>query len=55
MSKAIPAYDAAVDAPAHHHAVFDYDSGPPVDRGPSTRKPPANEDVARHFAAAKAD
>lgn len=33
MSKAIPAYDAAVDAPKHHHPVYDYDSGPPVDRG----------------------
>jgi heme/copper-type cytochrome/quinol oxidase subunit 3 len=33
MSKAIPAYDAAVDAPRHHHPVYDYDSGPPVDRG----------------------
>lgn len=26
-------YDPAVDAPAPHHAVYDYDSGPPVDRG----------------------
>ncbi len=25
--------DAAMDAPAHHHPVYDYDSGPPVDRG----------------------
>lgn len=35
MSNAIPipAYDPAVDAPAHHHAVYDYDSGPPVARG----------------------
>jgi len=33
MSDAIPAYDAAVDAPKHHHPVYDYDSGPPVDRG----------------------
>jgi heme/copper-type cytochrome/quinol oxidase subunit 3 len=33
MSNAIEAYDPAVDAPAHHHPVFDYDSGPPVDRG----------------------
>ena len=33
MSHAIPAYDPAVDAPAHHHAVYDYDSGPPVHRG----------------------
>jgi heme/copper-type cytochrome/quinol oxidase subunit 3 len=33
MSHAIPAYDPAVDAPAHHHPVYDYDSGPPVHRG----------------------
>ncbi|MBL6720295.1 MAG: heme-copper oxidase subunit III [Planctomycetes bacterium] len=33
MTDAIPAYDAAVDAPKHHHPVYDYDSGPPVDRG----------------------
>lgn len=33
MSSNIPAYDPAVDAPAHHHPVYDYDSGPPVDRG----------------------
>ncbi len=33
MSDAIQAYDPAVDAPAHHHPVYDYDSGPPVDRG----------------------
>jgi cytochrome c oxidase subunit III len=33
MTEAIPAYDPAVDAPAHHHPVYDYDSGPPVDRG----------------------
>ena len=32
-NKAIPAYDPAVDAPRHHHPVYDYDSGPPVDRG----------------------
>jgi heme/copper-type cytochrome/quinol oxidase subunit 3 len=32
MSEAI-AYDPAVDAPAHHHPVYDYDSGPPVERG----------------------
>jgi len=30
---AIPAYDPAVDAPKHHHPVYDYDSGPPVHRG----------------------
>ena len=33
MSDAIQAYDPAVDAPAHHHPIYDYDSGPPVDRG----------------------
>jgi len=33
MSYAIPAYDPAVDAPRHHHAIYDYDSGPPVHRG----------------------
>ena len=33
MSKAIPAYDPAIDAPRPHHPVYDYDSGPPVDRG----------------------
>jgi len=33
MSEAIAAYDPAVDAPAHHHPVYDYDSGPPVERG----------------------
>ena len=33
MSQPIAAYDPAVDAPAHHHPVYDYDSGPPVDRG----------------------
>lgn len=33
MSHAIPAYDPALDAPAPHHAVYDYDSGPPVHRG----------------------
>lgn len=27
------AYDPAIDAPAHHHGVYDYDSGPPVERG----------------------
>jgi len=26
------AYDPEIDAPAHHHAVYDYDSGPPVER-----------------------
>ena len=33
MNDAIEAYDPAVDAPAHHHPIYDYDSGPPVDRG----------------------
>jgi heme/copper-type cytochrome/quinol oxidase subunit 3 len=27
------AYDPVRDAPAHHHPIYDYDSGPPVDRG----------------------
>jgi cytochrome c oxidase subunit III len=30
---AIPAFDPAIDAPKPHHAVYDYDSGPPVHRG----------------------
>lgn len=33
MSEALAAYDPAVDAPLHHHPVYDYDSGPPVERG----------------------
>ena len=33
MSQSIATYDPHHDAPAHHHPVFDYDSGPPVDRG----------------------
>jgi cytochrome c oxidase subunit 3 len=33
MTDAIAAYDPATDAPVHHHAIYDYDSGPPVDRG----------------------
>lgn len=33
MSEAIATYDPAVDAPVHHHPVYDYDSGPPVERG----------------------
>ena len=33
MSLQSPAYDPALDAPAHHHPIFDYDSGPPVHRG----------------------
>ena len=32
-TSAFAPYDPAVDAPKHHHAVYDYDSGPPVDRG----------------------
>ncbi len=30
---ALPAYDPAVDAPKPHHPIYDYDSGPPVNRG----------------------
>jgi len=33
MSDTIAAYDPSVDAPVHHHPVYDYDSGPPVERG----------------------
>ena len=33
MNDAIQAYDPAMDAPAAHHPIYDYDSGPPVDRG----------------------
>lgn len=33
MSDAIAAYDPAVDAPADHHPIYDYESGPPVERG----------------------
>jgi len=33
MSTTIEAFDPALDAPAHHHGVYDYDSGPPVERG----------------------
>ena len=33
MSDSIAAYDPAVDAAEHHHPVYDYDSGPPVERG----------------------
>ncbi len=29
----VTAYDPAIDAPAHHHGIYDYDSGPPVERG----------------------
>jgi cytochrome c oxidase subunit III len=32
-SAAIPAFDPALDAPKPHHPVYDYDSGPPVNRG----------------------
>lgn len=33
MTTTMTSYDPAVDAPKHHHPVYDYDSGPPVDRG----------------------
>ena len=33
MTDAYTAYDPAIDAPKPHHAVYDYDSGPPVERG----------------------
>ena len=33
MSNAILAYDPAIDAAAEHHPIYDYDSGPPVERG----------------------
>ena len=33
MSEALAATDPALDAPAHHHPIYDYDSGPPVERG----------------------
>ena len=33
MTDVIALYDPAVDAPREHHPVYDYDSGPPVDRG----------------------
>ncbi|HVS12150.1 MAG TPA: heme-copper oxidase subunit III [Planctomycetota bacterium] len=33
MNYVAPAYDPAIDAPAPHHPVYDYDSGPPVHRG----------------------
>lgn len=32
MSDTIAVYDPAVDDPVHHHPVYDYDSGPPVER-----------------------
>ena len=33
VADGVRAYDPALDAPAHHHPIYDYDSGPPVDRG----------------------
>ena len=33
MSEVLVAFDPKLDAPAHHHPVYDYDSGPPVERG----------------------
>jgi cytochrome c oxidase subunit III len=33
MTTAVSTYDPALDAPAPHHPIFDYDSGPPVHRG----------------------
>ena len=33
MSESIAAFNPEVDAPAHHHPVYDYESGPPVERG----------------------
>src|SRR5688572_24619683 len=33
MTHALAAYDPAIDAAAPHHALYDYDSGPPVHRG----------------------
>jgi cytochrome c oxidase subunit III len=33
MIHAAHAYDPALDTPAPHHPIFDYDSGPPVHRG----------------------
>jgi len=33
MSEALATLEPEVDAPAHHHPVYDYDSGPPVERG----------------------
>lgn len=33
MSDSIAAYDPEVDAPKAHHPVYDYDSGPQVERG----------------------
>jgi heme/copper-type cytochrome/quinol oxidase subunit 3 len=33
MTSNFQAYDPSIDAPVDHHPVYDYDSGPPVDRG----------------------
>jgi len=33
MSEALATLEPEVEAPAHHHPVYDYDSGPPVERG----------------------
>ena len=33
MSEVLVAFDPKLDAPVHHHPVYDYDSGPPVERG----------------------
>ncbi len=33
MSHSVAAYEPALEAHAHHHPVYDYDSGPPVERG----------------------
>ena len=33
MTEVLVAFDPKVDAPVHHHPVYDYDSGPPVERG----------------------
>ena len=33
MSEALATLEPEVDAPAHHHPIYDYDSGPPVERG----------------------
>jgi len=33
MSEALAVHDPALEAHAHHHPIYDYDSGPPVERG----------------------
>src|SRR5436309_63969 len=33
MSEALATLEPEVEAPEHHHPVYDYDSGPPVERG----------------------